>query len=82
VQCEICSRKSDGNFCKLHVTAYNNLLKNSEAWRKSMKISWTEYLTEIRLNEYTGIWVKEVAQYLLASISSNQPDSERTDSNK
>jgi hypothetical protein len=64
------------------VVAYNNLLKNYEAWKKSMKIPWNEYLTQIKLNEYTGIWVKEVAQYLLASISSNQPDSQETDLNK
>jgi len=65
--CEICGRKSEGSFCELHKAAYDNLLKGYEAWKTSMKVSWTEYLTQIKNNEYSGLWVKEVAQHLLAS---------------
>jgi hypothetical protein len=82
VQCEICGRKSESRFCELHEVAYKNLLRNYEAWKKSMKVSWTEYLTQIEVNEYTGIWVKEVVRHLLASGSTNQLDDQETDSDK
>ena len=63
-------------FCELHMAAYSNLIRNYEVWKKSMKVSWTEYLTKIKVNEFSGIWVKEVAHHLLASgftiKSSNQ----------
>jgi hypothetical protein len=74
VQCELCGRKSEGRFCELHELAYNNLLRNYGEWKKSMKMSWTEYLTQIKANEFSGIWVKEVAQLLLASTPSIQPE--------
>jgi hypothetical protein len=67
VQCVICGRRSEGSFCELHKVAYDNLQKNYESWEKSMKVSLTEYLTRIVANEYSGLWVKEVAQHLLAS---------------
>jgi hypothetical protein len=72
VQCEICGRKSQGNFCELHKAAYDNLLKKYEAWEKSLKVTWTEYLAYIKLNEFSGLWVKEVAQHFLASDAPKQ----------
>lgn len=69
MKCKICDRKSESGFCKLHEGAHKNLLKNYEAWKKSMNISWGEYLVEIHKNPYAGIWAKEVAQALLALIS-------------
>ena len=82
MQCEICSRKSEGNFCELHKVAYDNLLKNYEAWNKSMKVSWTEYLTHIKVNEFSGLWVKEVAQHLLALDSSKQQGVQKAELDK
>jgi hypothetical protein len=82
VQCEICGRKSEGNFCELHKAAYDNLLKNYEAWKKSMKVSWKEYLTHIKVNEFSGLWVKEVAQHLLASDSSKQQGVQKAELDK
>ena len=82
MQCEICGRRSESRFCELHEVAYNNLLGNYKAWRKSMKVSWTEYLTQIKINEFSGIWVKEVVQHLLASDSLNQPLNQEPNSNK
>jgi hypothetical protein len=82
VQCGLCGRKSEGSFCELHKAAYDNLLKNYEAWKKSMKVSWTDYLTHIKVNEYSGLWVKEVAQHLLASDSSKQQGDQKAESDK
>ncbi len=70
--CEICGKRSEGSFCELHKAAHDNLMKSYEAWKRSMKVSWTEYLTHVKLNEYSGLWVKEVAQYLLSSDSAKQ----------
>lgn len=65
--CEICGRKAESRFCELHEQAHANLLKSYDAWKKAMKASWTEYLEEIQKNPYAGVWVREVAENLLAS---------------
>jgi len=72
MRCQICGRKAESKFCKLHEDAYRNLVENYEVWKRSMNISWTEYLDEAQKNQYTGIWVKEVAQSLLRSGSSER----------
>lgn len=70
MKCKICGRKSESEFCGLHEQAHANLLKKYDAWKKAMNVSWTEYLEEIQKNPYAGVWVKEVAKYLLASALS------------
>jgi len=67
VQCVICGRRAESKFCKLHEEAHKNLLAKYEEWKKAMKVSWLEYLREIKKNPFAGLWVKEVAQYCLAS---------------
>ncbi len=42
-----------------------NLLNSFEVWRKALKISWKEYLSQIANNPSAGNWVKEVAKYIL-----------------
>ena len=34
-------------------------------WRKALKISWKEYLSEIEQNPLTGDCAKEIANYLI-----------------
>ncbi len=68
--CEICGRKADSRYCELHEQAYANLVKNYDAWKKAMSTSWLEYLKEIQKNPLAGVWVREVAENLLASSSS------------
>ncbi|MBS7656695.1 hypothetical protein KEJ33_02075 [Candidatus Bathyarchaeota archaeon] len=82
MRCEICNRKSESRFCEFHESAYKNLVKNFEAWKKSMNITWTEYLTQIKNNEFSGIWVKEVAQHLLASGFENKILDQETEVHK
>ncbi|MCS7119877.1 MAG: hypothetical protein RMJ07_05045 [Nitrososphaerota archaeon] len=67
MKCQVCGRKAESRFCKLHEEAYKNLIEGYESWRKSMSISWTEYLEEILKNPFTGVWVKEVIQKILTS---------------
>ncbi|MCW4021395.1 MAG: hypothetical protein NWF14_09250 [Candidatus Bathyarchaeota archaeon] len=72
MECEICGRKAEREFCQLHEAARRNLLENFEAWKKAMNISWNGYLEEVQKNPYAGVWVKEVAQHLQATVSSRE----------
>ena len=42
-------------------------MEKYDLWKKSSKISWGEYLSEIEQNPLTGEWAKEVANYLINS---------------
>lgn len=53
--------------------AYKSLLKNYEVWKRAMRVSWTEYLARAQNNEFAGLWVKEVARYLLTSGCLEEP---------
>jgi hypothetical protein len=55
------------DFCPLHLKAYENIVKKYALWRKGLKISWEEYLSEIEKNSLTGDWAKEVAKYLISN---------------
>jgi hypothetical protein len=51
----------------LHLKAYENIVEKYDFWRKALKISWKEYLSEIEQNSLTGEWAKEVANYLISN---------------
>ena len=40
-------------------------MEKYDFWRKSLQISWKEYLSEIEQNSLTGEWAKEVANHLI-----------------
>ncbi|MBN1245284.1 hypothetical protein JXA31_06795 [Candidatus Bathyarchaeota archaeon] len=66
MNCKICQRKAvTEEFCQIHLKAYKNLAEKYDCWRKALKISWREYLSEIEQNPLTGEWAKEVASYLI-----------------
>jgi len=66
MKCKVCGREvSEGDFCLLHLKAYENIIKKYDFWRKALQISWKEYLSEIQQNSLTGEWAKEVANYLI-----------------
>jgi DNA topoisomerase-1 len=75
MKCVVCGRKAEGRFCELHYEAYRNLVKGYEAWKKAMRFLWKEYLASIQNNEFAGLWVKEVARYLLSSGHLEEPNS-------
>lgn len=66
MRCKICDRKSEDEYCDYHGKAYSNIERKFEKWSRALGLSWEEYLREIIRNEYTGIWAKEVADYLLS----------------
>ncbi len=66
MNCKICQRKAaTENFCSIHFKAYENLVEKYECWRKALKKSWREYLSEIAINPLTGEWAKQAATYLI-----------------
>jgi hypothetical protein len=68
LKCKACDREAvENGFCLLHLKAYENIVEKYDFWRKSLKISWKEYLSEIEQNSLTGEWTKEVANYLINS---------------
>ena len=68
LNCKICPRKPVKNgFCHIHLKAYKNIVEKYDFWRKALKISWKEYLSEITQNPLTGEWAKEVANYLISN---------------
>ena len=77
MKCKICERKAESEFCKFHKISFENLVKKFEEWRKSMDVSWLEYLRMLQNNPYTGVWVKEVIQYLLSKNQTGQQESEK-----
>ncbi len=68
MKCVVCSRDAgEKGYCELHLKAYENIVKNYDAWKKALEISWKEYLSGVVKNPLTGEWAKEVAEYLIKS---------------
>ena len=68
MKCKTCHREAgERDFCLLHLKAYEHIVKKYDFWRKALKISWKEYLSEIEKNSLTGEWAKEVANYLVSN---------------
>jgi hypothetical protein len=68
VNCRICQRKAvTEEFCNMHLKAYENIVEKYDCWRKALKTSWREYLSEIEQNPLTGEWTKQVASYLTSN---------------
>lgn len=65
MKCVICKRKSKEKYCSLHKEAYDNILRKYVFWKRVKEISWKQYLKELVEISYTGIWAKEVVEYLL-----------------
>jgi hypothetical protein len=67
LNCEVCSREAGKkDFCPSHLKAYENIVRRYDFWRKALKITWKEYLSEIEKNPLTGEWAREVAEYLIS----------------
>ena len=68
MKCKACDREvGEKDFCLLHLRAYENIVEKYNSWRRSLKISWKEYLVEIGKNSLTGEYAKEVAKYLVSN---------------
>ena len=66
MNCALCNRNSDSEYCSLHQRAFENIVRNYEYWRNANSISWKKYLKEIRKNPNSGMWVVDVSTYILS----------------
>lgn len=64
MKCKVCDKEAVDDYCEAHESAYKNLVEKYDLWKKALGIPWKEYLREVAKNEYTGSWVKEVAEKL------------------
>jgi hypothetical protein len=64
MKCKVCDKEAVGDYCEGHESAYRNLVEKYEVWKRALGISWKEYLRDVAKNDYTGSWVKEVAEKL------------------
>jgi hypothetical protein len=68
LNCKACNREAgEREFCAVHLKSYENIVEAYSSWRKSLKIPWKRYLRKIKENPFTGVWAKEVAEYLISS---------------
>lgn len=73
MNCKLCNREeTEGGFCGLHFMAYQNVVDKFAAWEKASNISWRQYLSEIQKNSLTGVWGKEVVNYLIEEEKDDQ----------
>lgn len=66
MQCAICYRKADNEYCLLHDAAFVNIVQAYQKWNSSKAIGWLDYLRGIMDNPNSGLWVVEVCRYLLS----------------
>ncbi|MGQ9781689.1 MAG: hypothetical protein ACUVQ8_05485 [Nitrososphaeria archaeon] len=71
--CNICGKKKENkeSFCEHHKIAYQKIEENFKYWKDAFDgLNWEDYLKMLIDNPENGIWVKEVAQYLITNPKS------------
>ena len=65
--CVLCKRRRiSEKFCQYHEKAFKNLKEKYEIWKlRYGSLSWKDYLKKQSELEQNGVWVREVAKYLL-----------------
>jgi len=71
VKCKICNKEAISEYCELHEKAHGSLVQRYDDWKRALELSWKEYLNEVVKNHYSGVWAKEVAQYLFEKGDKN-----------
>ncbi len=67
-KCILCSRRAQkDNLCNYHLMALNKLRDSYEVWKEVLGISWNDYLGKLLKLKSTGVWIKELAQYISRS---------------
>lgn len=65
MNCIVCGRDTNEQYCKFHKRARINVLHKFAYWQRRTGLSWKEYLKAVVENSYTGAWAKEIAEHLL-----------------
>ncbi|UCE09976.1 MAG: hypothetical protein JSW61_13540 [Candidatus Thorarchaeota archaeon] len=66
-ECAICDRLATPGsvYCEYHSKAYDNLRDAFEKWKESLEIEWDKYLKQLLETEGTGLWIQEIAEYII-----------------
>ena len=65
MNCQICGRISNDELCSYHSAAKEKVVAAYPLWVKAYGgIDWKEYLDDVKRNVQTGLWAKELAEYL------------------
>ena len=69
MKCDVCGKDCDEKLCEWHKISYDQLNDLFKYYQEIKDISWNDYLKEVIDNRNSGIWVKEVASYILKKES-------------
>ncbi len=74
-RCPICNRSVvfESEFCAYHHAARKNLEEGFERWRTALNLAWEDYLDRVLELDETGIWVKEVIEFLRTRDGASEP---------
>ncbi|MBE0526860.1 MAG: hypothetical protein IH631_07950 [Candidatus Thorarchaeota archaeon] len=64
INCPICGRDKQDEFCSYHQTAYDNLKEMHTKWETAAGLSWEDYLDRLNDIESTGRWVRDVIEFI------------------
>jgi hypothetical protein len=66
MKCRLCNREEEQEgFCALHLKAYRNVCEKFVIWQRALDVSWSKYLVDVQKNSLTGVWAKDVSNYLI-----------------
>lgn len=71
-RCTICGRRSvhERPLCRYHSAAYDIIERKFNEWKCATGCSWTEYIDELLEMEETGIWVRDVLDWIKSQSDS------------
>ena len=76
IQCAVCYRTAENEYCNLHDAAYRNILQAYQQWKNSKTITWPAYLKQVMENPNSGQWAIEVCRHLLSKGQDAPPQEE------
>jgi hypothetical protein len=66
VNCRLCRRETDSEFCAYHSRARSEVAGAYKSWSEAYgELTWREYLNRVIKNPETGQWAVEVAKLML-----------------
>ncbi|MHA1654622.1 MAG: hypothetical protein ACTSYX_08365 [Candidatus Thorarchaeota archaeon] len=68
-RCPICGRicRADAQFCGYHENAREELERGYKEWSAAMPITWNEYLSQLIEAEETGMWIREMIEFIMST---------------
>jgi hypothetical protein len=64
---------SDGDLCRYHQEALENLKSSYKQWKDANGVSWEEYVEKLCQIDETGRWVLDVAEQIRSGDVLSEP---------